>query len=289
MNRHWRWSEALHEGLNAGQPLVLITVLATAGSTPRDAATKMVVTAAEQWDTIGGGHLEYRAVERARELLRAGHTRTEVESVELGATLGQCCGGAAQLLFEVMLPQDQPLAVFGAGHVAQRLMPILQSLDLRLTWVDSRADWLPAAEAPRLSVACTEYPTDAIADLPEGAWVLILTHNHQLDFELVQTALHRPDIGYIGLIGSATKAKRFRQRLAHRGWSDADIARVICPVGLPEVPGKRPSEVAISIAGQLVQRLHANEERPTKKITGLDWKTGVALANTNKDSSPHDA
>lgn len=288
MNHHDRWFEVLHDRLRQSEPLVLVTVLSTAGSTPRDAAAKMVVSDAEQWDTIGGGHLEYQAIKRARELLSRGRAGTEVETFELGANLGQCCGGATQLLFEVMMPQSQPLAVFGAGHVARHLMPILKTLDLQLTWVDSRADWLPDSEEAGVRTECLDYPVDAIRDLPQNAWVLILTHNHQLDFDLVQAALRRPDIDYIGLIGSDTKAKRFRQRLAHRDWSETDIERLTSPVGLVEIPGKRPAEVALSIAGQLVQRLHQREQKPTKKKTGLDWKAGRQLAS-HQDEPGRDA
>ena len=279
MRHNLSWFDALHELKHQGKPLVLLTVLSTAGSTPRDAATKMVVTAAEQWDTLGGGHLEYRAIAEARRLLAEGKARTEVQSFDLGANLGQCCGGATQILFEVLPAQHQTLAVFGAGHVAQRLIPVLQTLDLAITWVDSRADWLPKEGNGKLRIERLDQPVDAIADLPEGAWVLILTHNHQLDFELVQTALRRPDIGYIGVIGSDTKARRFRQRLTHRGWSDPDINRVISPVGLAEVPGKQPAEIAVSIAGQLIQRLHADEPAKNKKTTGLNWKTSRVLSD----------
>lgn len=286
MRHHHRWYDALHEGQHNRAPLVLVTVLSTAGSTPRDAAAKMVVTAAEHFDTIGGGHLEFKAIERARALLQAGKNVTEVESISLGASLGQCCGGATQLLFEVFLPVGQPLLVFGAGHVAQHLMPILAPLDLTLQWIDPRPDWLAQNTDARIQRQALEHPADAIADAPANAWVLIITHNHQLDFELVQAALKRPDIGYIGLIGSNTKAKRFQQRLAHRGWQEEAINRVICPVGLSSVPGKQPAEVAVSIAAQLLNRL--NVERPVdagKKATGLSWKTGQALAKPGHETN----
>jgi xanthine dehydrogenase accessory factor len=280
MRHHHRWYDALHEGQHKREPLVLVTVLGTAGSTPRDAAAKMVVTAAEHFDTIGGGHLEFKAIERARALLQGGTNLTEVESISLGANLGQCCGGAAQLLFEVLIPVGQPLLVFGAGHVAQHLMPILAPLDLNLHWVDPRPDWLTRNTDPRIQRHPLEHPADAIADAPADTWVLIITHNHQLDFDLVMAALKRPDIGYVGLIGSNTKAQRFQQRLAHRGWSDDDMDRVICPVGLSNVPGKQPAEVAVSIAAQLLQRLHdAHPAAAGKKATGLNWKTGQALVD----------
>lgn len=278
MRHHHRWYDALHEAQHNREPLVLVTVLSTAGSTPRDAAAKMVVTAAEHFDTIGGGHLEFKAIERARELLKTGKSATEVESISLGASLGQCCGGAAQLLFEVLVPVGQSLLVFGAGHVAQHLMPILTPLDFNLHWIDPRPDWLAQNTDARIQREVLDHPVDAINEAPRNAWVLIITHNHQLDFDLVQAALKRPDFGYIGLIGSDTKARRFQQRLAHRGWNDSDINRVICPVGLSAVPGKQPAEVAVSIAAQLLNRLHAMRPAETgKKTTGLDWKTGQTL------------
>ncbi|MHA7880389.1 MAG: xanthine dehydrogenase accessory protein XdhC [Saccharospirillum sp.] len=297
MRKHLPWHEALHRGQTEGTPLVLLTVLSTAGSTPRDATSKMVVSDAEQWDTLGGGHLEYRAIAHARKLLAEGNSRTDLQFFDLGANLGQCCGGAVQVLFEVLIPRHQTLAIFGAGHVAQHLVPMLKPLNLKLHWIDGRPDWL-ADHHDGVVTECTDHPTDVMADLPEGAWVLILTHNHQLDFELVQTALKRPDIGYIGLIGSDTKARRFRQRLDHRGWAPEAIERVLCPVGLPEVPGKQPAEVAIAIAGQLVQRLHqrndasARDTAAPKKVTGLNWKTARQLSLPqphDKDENPHAA
>lgn len=286
MRKHLSWHEALHQGQNNGTPLVLLTVLSTAGSTPRDATTKMVVSDAEQWDTLGGGHLEYQAIAHARSLLGQGRCVTDIRQFDLGANLGQCCGGAVQVLFEVLIPQHQTLAIFGAGHVAQHLVPMLQPLALRLHWVDSRQDWLPDSSAIGLQTELTDQPVDVIKDLPEGAWVLILTHNHQLDFDLTQAALKRPDLGYIGLIGSNTKARRFRQRLEHRGWAPEQIKRVLCPVGLAEVPGKQPAEVAIAIAAQLLQRLHQSKTpsdfSPSRKTTGLAWQDARQLSLTDQ-------
>lgn len=288
MRKHLPWHEALHQGQNNGTPLVLLTILSTAGSTPRDATAKMVVSDAEQWDSLGGGHLEYQAIAHARSLLGQGRCMTDIRQFDLGANLGQCCGGAVQVLFEVLMPQRQTLAIFGAGHVAQHLVPMLKPLALRLHWIDSRRDWLPQSATIGLQTELTDCPVDVIADLPEGAWVLILTHNHQLDFDLTQAALKRPDLGYIGLIGSDTKARRFRQRLEHRGWQPEAIERVLCPVGLAEVPGKRPAEVAIAIAAQLLQRLHPDQTKSglasTKKTTGLNWRHLRQLSLTDQRS-----
>ncbi|MNP06306.1 hypothetical protein D3C76_982820 [compost metagenome] len=84
-----------------------------------------------------------------------------------------------------------------------------------------------------------------------------MTHNHPLDYALAEAVLKRGDAGYLGMIGSQTKARRFRMRLEQRGYPAEAIASLHCPIGLAEVPGKRPLEVAISIAGQVIAHYHA--------------------------------
>jgi xanthine dehydrogenase accessory factor len=89
----------------AGEPAVLVTVARAEGSVPREAGTHMLVTASGQCDTIGGGHLEHKALVIAREMLsRTGHPAhaapVRLERFPLGPALGQCCGGVVWLLFE---------------------------------------------------------------------------------------------------------------------------------------------------------------------------------------------
>ncbi|MFY0664486.1 MAG: hypothetical protein JXQ97_07670 [Natronospirillum sp.] len=95
-----RWFDALAQCKANGDPFVLATILSAAGSTPRDQDAKMVITAQAQYDTVGGGHLEYKVIQRARTALTASAWGFRIERYALGSQLGQCCGGAVSLLLE---------------------------------------------------------------------------------------------------------------------------------------------------------------------------------------------
>lgn len=246
------WLALLADFEARGEPCVLITVADEQGSTPREAGTKMLVGREEQHLTIGGGHLEYRAVDIAREMLAAGTRQPRLERFSLAASLGQCCGGVTTLLFEPQLAQDVPVIVFGAGHVARALVPLLAGLPCAVRWVDSRPQEFPAVLPAGVEKIVTDEPVDEIARMPAGAYYIVMTHNHPLDLELTDAILTRGDHGYFGLIGSRTKWAKFRHRLAARGHGADRLATVRCPLGLPEVQGKLPLEIAIAVAGEVI-------------------------------------
>jgi len=251
------WIAALAELAASGRPGVLVTVLHVDGSTPRDAGTKMVVTAEGRHGTIGGGHLELSGIEIARELLAAGRgaegSDPLVRDFQLGPALGQCCGGVAKLLFEMIVPASWRVAVFGAGHVGKAVVRLLSDLPCRVSWIDAREAEFPAALPAHVERVVADPPEDAVGDLPAGADVLVMTHSHQLDYQVVEAALRRGDLPYVGLIGSKTKRARFVARLASRGFPEERIASLTCPIGLPGVGGKLPAEIAIAVAAQLLQ------------------------------------
>jgi len=246
------WLALLADFEARGEPCVLVTVADEQGSTPREAGTKMLVGREEQHLTIGGGHLEYRAVDIAREMLAAGTRQPRLERFSLAASLGQCCGGVTTLLFEPQLAQDVPVIVFGAGHVARALVPLLAGLPCAVRWVDSRPQEFPAVLPAGVEKRLTDEPVDEIARMPAGAYYIVMTHNHPLDLELTDAILARGDHGYFGLIGSRTKWAKFRHRLAARGHGADCLATVRCPLGLPEVQGKLPLEIAIAVAGEVI-------------------------------------
>jgi xanthine dehydrogenase accessory factor len=261
MMRPTTWYEALNQCQQKGLGYVLITVLMSAGSTPRESGCKMVVTGDEQFDTIGGGHLEFAAVKTARELLVEGEQTQKVISYPLSSSLGQCCGGAVKLLFEAHVNHSQHLAVFGAGHVAQALVPMLAQLPVQISWIDSRENFFNRVSDSTLALSnvktiTSDDPSQEISALPSKTWIIILTHNHQLDYELVECGLKHGSLGFIGMIGSETKAKRFHTRLEHRGFDAAQRAKLCSPVGDLSIPGKRPIEVSVSICAQLIKLLH---------------------------------
>ena len=264
MMRPHTWFDAIGYCHQHSEAYVLVTVLSAAGSVPREQGAKMVVTGDSQYDTIGGGHLEFDVVNKARGFLATGNMSQHIESYPLSSKLGQCCGGAVKILFEIKSSHCQTLAIFGAGHVAQSLVPIVAQLPLSLRWIDSRNDVFNAIDVPAgVTTTVDEQPEGELALLPRNSWVLILTHDHQLDYRLAETALKDGRFPYIGMIGSETKAKRFHTRLANRGFDDKARQPLISPVGNLSIPGKKPVEVAISISAQIIERLN----NPAKSLT----------------------
>lgn len=245
------WSQVIAELHQANQPYVIITVLQVRGSAPRSAGTKMVVSRESTWGSIGGGNLEFQAIQQARELLQESHNQQRMQELLLSTDLQQCCGGAVTVLLESFVECDHTLWLFGAGHVAQALVTILQQLPVRIHWVDSRVELFPTPLPSTLRVH-NENGLQLINQIQPQDDVVVLTHDHQLDFELIEQVLTHNKGRFVGLIGSDTKARRFRQRLAQTGLEQTVLERLVCPVGLKEVVGKRPMEVAVSIAGQLI-------------------------------------
>lgn len=269
------WINALAELQQRGEPSVLVTIIEERGSTPRNAGSKMVVTAERIYETIGGGHLEFKAMAIAREMLASGSRDTRLERFSLGASLGQCCGGATVLLFE---PMDQPqaqIALFGAGHVGRALAPLLASLPCKVRWIDSRESEFPEQVPAGVEKVVNDEVVDEVNALPSGSYFIVMTHNHQLDLELTAAILKRNDFAYFGLIGSRTKRVKFEHRLRERGFASETVQRMRCPMGLAEVKGKLPVEIAISIAGEIIATYNATFGQ---KDNGQDVKKGETVA-----------
>ncbi|QJD57477.1 xanthine dehydrogenase accessory protein XdhC [Pseudomonas sp. gcc21] len=287
MDKRMPWYQAVADCEARGEPYVLVTVLGVAGSVPREPASKMVITAEHSYDTIGGGHLEFQIMTRAREQLAARRYETQLQHFPLGASLGQCCGGSVSVLLEGQPGSEARLVVFGAGHVGRALMTIMGHLPWQVVWVDSRADAFPEAAALSANVRqhLTDDPVGDGQDLCAGSHALILTHNHQLDYELCRALLDAGSATSIGLIGSQTKAERFRLRLEHRGYTAEQIASIRCPVGRSDVPGKRPMEVAVSICAELLSL--AAIDQPKARRRGVKWNELKALLPGAEHTSPN--
>jgi xanthine dehydrogenase accessory factor len=256
------WISDLADLQARGEPCVLVTIIEELGSTPRNAGSKMVVSARQLFDTIGGGHLEYEAMRIAREMLGNGQQGPHLQRFSLGASLGQCCGGATVLLFEPMAAVQAKITVFGAGHVGRALVPLLASLPCRVRWIDSRDQEFPEQIPAGVIKVVTEDPVDEVDDLPAGSYCIVMTHNHQLDLELSAAILKRNDFIWFGLIGSKTKRAKFEHRLRDRGFEPAVLQRMRCPMGLAEVKGKLPIEIAVSIAAEIIATYNAHFGAP---------------------------
>jgi xanthine dehydrogenase accessory factor len=252
------WIDALADLQHQGEPCVLVTIIEERGSTPRNAGSKMVVSRERLYDTIGGGHLEYKAQQIAREMLENRSRDTRLERFSLGASLGQCCGGATVLLFEPMGQPQAHIAVFGAGHVGRALVPLLASLPCKVRWIDSRESEFPAQIPAGVEKVVNDDVVDEVENMPAGSYFIVMTHNHQLDLELTAAILERNDFTYYGLIGSKSKRAKFEHRLRDRGFQPERVQRMRCPMGIAEVKGKLPIEIAVSIAGEVIATYNAN-------------------------------
>lgn len=312
------WLEALRAARNADEPAALITVSCALGSAPREAGARMVIGHTWQADTIGGGQLEFRAIEEARQLLTDASRRRATLRMPLGATLGQCCGGvvhlvveridrqddawireveaaqaqgeivvrhvplsdsgsvtlsrvetgvaagatrlekegAAEWLVDVVMPAVMQVVLFGAGHVGQAIAKLLGTLPCRVTWLDARDDVFPEV-LPGNIVAEVGDDGD-VHRMPADAYWLVLTHNHALDFDIVEAVLKRGDAAYLGLIGSKSKRANFTRRLEARGLSRELVGeKMTCPIGIPGIAGKEPPVIAVSVVAQLLQEYEA--------------------------------
>ncbi len=251
-------------------PACLVSVERTEGSVPRERGAWMAVFDRQVVGTIGGGHVEFQAIAEARRRL-GGAGGPPVLRHALGPSLGQCCGGVMHLRFEGvgaedrdalarrLAPRRAPVALFGGGHVGQALARVLAPLPFQLTWIDSRDGIFPQ-DAPQ-DVACehSDPVQAAVPGLAPGARVLIMSFSHAEDLDVVAACLRRQrergDLPFIGLIGSRSKWATFRHRLQERGFTEAELARVTCPIGVSGIAGKAPEVIAVAVAAQLLQTL----------------------------------
>jgi xanthine dehydrogenase accessory factor len=224
-------------------------------------------------NTIGGGHLEFQAIELARQRLAQTDASASPQQVRfaLGPSLGQCCGGVVHLMLQTIdaqhpalpalwSPPGRPLALFGGGHVGRAIVDVMARLPCDLRWIDSREGIFPTDLPQDIQTEHSEPVQDAVADLAPGSAVLIMSFSHAEDLDVVAACLKRlrvkNDLPYVGLIGSATKWATFQHRLQERGFSPAELAQITCPIGIPGIEGKEPEVIAIAVAAQLLQLGH---------------------------------
>lgn len=250
--------------MTAADPAIYIEITATRGSTPRDRGTVMRVTAHDTEGTIGGGALEYQAIATARRLLDEG-TGEMTQTLPLGPSLGQCCGGAVTLRFtrqerhpdpipfpaHRIIPrslQPETLWLWGAGHVGRAVVDACPPQAFRITWVDSSSDRFPPRVGPHVTkVPASDMPILS-ARAPTYARHLIFTYSHDIDLALCAALLKR-GFASCGLIGSDTKWARFQKRLTAMG---LDPTPIQCPIGDKSL-GKAPHQIAAGTARALLE------------------------------------
>lgn len=321
------WIDELADVSASGEPAVLVTVAGIRGSAPREIGAKMIVTRTETIGTIGGGQLEYQSTRIAAEMLA--DEQLALRSFPLGSSMGQCCGGVVEILFEPVAggmpawlrdlhalhgqrvpaivatyisrsrpqkfvvtaddsygtgPQDEDMiararrllqgrpvaqrnvqefyepvvmpdlniAVFGAGHVGAAVVASLSQLDCNIRWVDSRRGIFRQVPNNVRAIEAAE-PAWEVAAMPPESYYLVMTHSHAIDFEICDRILRRRDARYCGLIGSTSKRRRFEKRYRQQGMPQTLIDGLVCPIGVDGISGKKPAEIAVSVAAEILR------------------------------------
>lgn len=255
-------TEALLALLQSGRDGALATVIRTTGSTPQVAGARLLLhsignpsaggpSAGGHVGTVGGGAIEQRVIEALLEVNRRGQPK--LLAFDLARDLGMCCGGSMELFLEPIRATPR-LVIFGAGHVASPTAALAASVGYEVVVVDERDELNTPERFPRCRRELSDV-SSALRVLEPGErdWLLIVTHDHQLDAEALRLALGS-GARYIGLVGSRRKVYRLLQRVVAREGT-VDLRRVYAPVGL-DLGAVTPAEIAVSIVAELIALRH---------------------------------
>jgi xanthine dehydrogenase accessory factor len=267
-------AEALLAVLESGERGALATVVRTSGSTPQEAGARLLLLPdGSTLGTVGGGAIEHAVLEALREARRSG--TSELLERNLARDLGMCCGGTMQIFIESIAGAPR-LHLFGAGHVARATAPLARSIGFEVRVIDEREELNTAERFPGCTLELRDPATVLkTTTLEERDWVLIVTHDHQLDQQVLELCLRqRPR--YLGLVGSRRKLIRITQRLLQKDPS-LSFERLHSPVGL-DLGAVGPEEIAVSIAAELVAvkrgKVAAHLRVPALSIVGSGEREG---------------
>lgn len=224
------WFDELLSIFDSGQAALMITRLASGGEIRKEVVIADQLRAAEKPDPV--------AMDAGRQALDDGNARL----LKLDAR--------NSLLLEPITTPKFDIAVFGAGHVGTATVAMLATLDCNIRWIDSRRKLLPKNIPANVQTIRTDTPEREVAAMPASAFYLVMTHSHPIDYEICREVLKRNDFTYCGLIGSLSKQRRFTKRL--RAEEVGNIERLTCPIGVSGISGKKPAEIAISVAAELL-------------------------------------
>ena len=250
-------------------PFVIAEVIETKGSAPRKRDAVLLMNFEEKtWGTVGGGLLEAETERHCREQLKTKEPlRTyefildETASGEGALEMG--CGGDATIRIRYVDPQNpgnfvedfktsSQAYIFGGGHVALALDPVLRHIDFETTIIDDREDYANADRFPASrTVVCDNFDHcfDEI-EPDEDSFLIIVTRGHRGDLQVLRQALRKPH-AYLGMIGSRHKNQILREQLLSEGFTQEELDEVYAPIGL-DIKSETPEEIAISIAAEMV-------------------------------------
>lgn len=241
------------ELLERREPFVFATVIKTAGSTPREVGSSMIITSdGKTVDTVGGGYAEAKVMQESLTALEEG--RSKIVDLDLTRGLkGDCgaiCGGSMTVFIDVIKPLDT-VVVFGAGHIGQALTRLAKFLKFSVVVVDDRKEFANRERLPDADTIIAEDYAVAIENLRIGAesYLVIVTPGHEKD-ELVLKKILGSKAAYIGMIGSRTKCATIMARLKEEGYPEESLKKVHAPIGV-EIEAETPEEIALSIMAEV--------------------------------------
>ncbi|MGJ8527331.1 xanthine dehydrogenase accessory protein XdhC [Maritalea sp.] len=253
-----------------GYPTIDVQIVNVKGSAPREVGAWMLVNETDMIGTIGGGQLEYMMIDEARKMLRH-DTPEKTVTVPLGPEIGQCCGGQVELSLSKIVDIDSVLArleseharepevlIFGAGHVGKALAKALTLLPVKPILIDQRAHELPIYE--NVETRLSPLPEAEIRSAKPGSAIVVLTHDHALDFLISGEALARGDFAYVGMIGSKTKRAVFSSWLGEAYDAKISANELVCPIGGEVSTDKRPEIIAALVVAQIITALYPIEQ-----------------------------
>ena len=262
------------------QDCVLVTVETAKGSTPRLTDAWMLVGKNATLFTIGGGQLEYMAIDKARILLATDERELKLD-IPLGPEIGQCCGGHVTLKLDRVsdqirqdciirltneIEQRPEIYIFGAGHVGLALARAFELLPVKTILIDSRQNELSNSPDHIDARLCAIPEAEVTTAKPCSAFI-ILTHDHALDFLVAKQALQRGDAAYIGMIGSRTKRVTFERWLKQDTDNRISAEQLVCPIGKSGLEDKRPQMIAAMVVPEVLQAIFKRCGHPAVSVS----------------------
>ncbi len=224
------------------------------------AGARLVVTADDARGSLGDAARDSAAVAEAR-------ARLALPSTDSRSDTGIVSAGGDTLFVHVVRPNAFPICIFGNGHVGRALVQVLGAVPADVRWIDTRENDFPAHVPANVEIVVTDDPTAEVTAASRGASLVVMTHSHPLDFDIVETALARDDWAYVGLIGSKSKRAQFERRMLARGAAPESLLRITCPIGAGPLRSKVPGVIAVAVAAELLALRESSVSRPASAQT----------------------
>jgi len=237
--------------VDKGTKFAHATVINAKGSTPREIGADMLILEnGKTIGTIGGGALEVRVIELAKDCIKSNNSA--IYNLPLNSKeIGMICGGEVDIFIEVFNPKPN-LIICGAGHVGKAIYEIAKTLNFKITVLDDREEYLNEMRFPDADEVVLGKINETLINrqIDESSYICIVTKSHKEDFEALKAVINS-NAKYIGLMGSKKKIKEIFDELLSQGFDEEKISRVKAPIGL-DIATNSPEELAISIIAEIL-------------------------------------